>query len=107
MPFSSPTIQARFFTPISKKIVRTRRRTVEFLVELNQNLQREIGYVIRLDPGIQPCEQTLGLRTGSCRDSSWLLVQVFRHLGLAARFVSGYLIQLTPDQKPIEGPAGT
>jgi uncharacterized protein (DUF2126 family)/transglutaminase-like putative cysteine protease len=106
-PFIKPEIPGTLLDAYLNQITRTRRRTVEFLVELNQNLQRQIGYVIRLDPGIQSCEQTLGLRTGSCRDSSWLLVQIFRHLGLAARFVSGYLIQLTPDQKPIEGPGGT
>lgn len=79
---------------------------VTFLVQLNSRLANEIDYGIRLEPGVQSCQETLTLKKGSCRDTSWLLVQILRNLGLAARFASGYLVQLTADVKALDGPSG-
>jgi uncharacterized protein (DUF2126 family) len=99
---AGPRLQAFLDT-----VPRARANTVDFVVDLNRRVSQEIGYVIRMEPGVQTPEESFERGTGSCRDSSWLLVQALRHLGLAARFVSGYLIQLKPDLVALDGPPGT
>ena len=107
----APYLVTERLTPLLKKYYRTidrsSMRTIDFLVQINQRLFKDIRYLIRMEPGVQTPEQTLSKASGSCRDSAWLMVQLLRHCGLAARFVSGYLIQLSPDVKSLDGPSGT
>jgi len=117
-PFTYDTILAHELKPyleleplgpglrnLLSRIPRSKRNTIDFLVDLNGLIKNEVQYTVRLEPGVQTVEETLKLKSGSCRDSAYLLVQTARQLGLAARFVSGYLIQLTADVKPVDGGA--
>ena len=105
-PFLEVKENGPLLTALLADIPRTQKKLIDFLVDINGSLWEKIKYTIRMEPGVQSCEETLEKQIGSCRDTGWLLVQIFRHLGLAARFVSGYLVQLVADQKPVDGPAG-
>jgi uncharacterized protein (DUF2126 family)/transglutaminase-like putative cysteine protease len=105
-PYLKPAPQGKAFDAYLAKVSRAKKQTTNFVFDLNAALSRDIGYTIRMEPGIQTPDETLTKKTGSCRDSAWLLVQMLRHLGLAARFASGYLIQLKPDVKSLDGPSG-
>ncbi|ESY67430.1 MULTISPECIES: transglutaminase family protein [Mesorhizobium] len=105
--YRTPEPAGPLLSAFLKTIDRSAENTVNFLVDLNARLQREIVYIVRMETGVFSPEETLAAAKGSCRDSSWLLVQILRNLGIAARFVSGYLIQLKPDLVALDGPAGT
>lgn len=107
LPYLQPEVPGELLAAWMADVPRQAPNTVDFLVALNQRLQGQIGYIVRMEPGIQTPEETLRLGKGSCRDTGWLLVQILRNLGLAARFASGYLIQLKADQAALDGPSGT
>jgi uncharacterized protein (DUF2126 family)/transglutaminase-like putative cysteine protease len=105
-PYLRPLPGGPAFNRYLAGLSRESKQTTTFIFDLNAKLAKDIGYLIRMEPGIQTPEDTLCKASGSCRDSAWLMVQLLRHMGLAARFTSGYLIQLKPDVKSLDGPSG-
>ena len=107
-PYLEPSAGGPLLDRAMSKLDRTTTGTsLDYICDLNRHLSQQIKYLIRMEPGVQTPDETLKLGSGSCRDTGWLLVQMLRRLGLAARFVSGYLIQLKPDVQALDGPSGT
>ncbi len=106
-PYLSITEQGEGLMHWLETVDRSPQGIIDFLVAINQKLSQSLSYTVRLEPGIQSCDETLSLGSGSCRDMAWFLCQALRHLGLATRFASGYLIQLAQDVKSLDGPSGT
>jgi uncharacterized protein (DUF2126 family) len=79
---------------------------VPLLVALNEAVNKRIRYVIREEAGIWTPEETLAAGRGSCRDSAVLLMAALRSRGLAARFASGYLVQLADEGMIPDAPKG-
>ncbi len=107
LPYFETSAPGPLLAALVKKLKRKDIRTIDYIVEINATLNRMLKYLIRLEPGVQTPEETLQTKLGSCRDFAWLQVHLLRHLGMAARFVSGYLIQLVADVKSLDGPSGT
>jgi len=84
----------------------TPRKTIYFLIDLNMQVYKHMTYNIRMEPGVQTCEESLECKSGSCRDFAWMMIQILRNMGFAARFVSGYIVQLSADEKSLDGPSG-
>jgi uncharacterized protein (DUF2126 family)/transglutaminase-like putative cysteine protease len=105
-PYLKINEDGKLLNEFVKSINKKEKPIIDFLVEVNQKINQYVNYTVRLETGVQTCKTTLENELGSCRDSAWLFVQVLRHLGLAARFVSGYLVQLTADVKSLDGPSG-
>ncbi|WP_111307441.1 transglutaminase family protein [Confluentibacter sediminis] len=106
LPYLEITESGDLLMDFLKTIDRTPRKTIYFLIDINRKIYEYLNYNIRMDPGVQTCEETLEQKNGSCRDYAWLFVQTLRHLGFGARFVSGYLVQLKSDEKSLDGPSG-
>ena len=106
LPYLEITEKGPLLLDFLKIIDTTPRKTIYFLIDINRKIYEYLSYNIRMEPGVQNCEETLTTKTGSCRDFAWLFVQTLRHLGFGARFVSGYLVQLKSDEKSLDGPSG-
>jgi transglutaminase-like putative cysteine protease len=83
---------ARFLSPTGSTDTRA------LLETMTLGIRNEFTYVRRPEKGVQRPEDTLRLHSGSCRDFAVFMMEAVRSLGLAARFVSGYIF--VPEAEP-------
>jgi len=78
------------------------------LRSMTSGIKEEFTYLRRIEKGVQSPAETLRCHSGSCRDFAVLMMEAARSLGLAARFVSGYIyVPATSEADTVEGGGAT
>ena len=89
----------------ASNVARGKTASLDLLAALMSEIRTSIAYRRRQNVGTQTPSETLELRTGTCRDFAWLMIEILRGLGFAARFVSGYIY--SPNRSSHQGGGAT